>query len=112
MHCNKDGFKTDAPSEVLGDVFRAWCAEHPPVQPPSSDSAAGIMLAPRERTVSVDFSEAGVEEEKKALHKLRGGRFLGNPEKNWGPKSAATGYVNKEVVAGAEESAPKRKKLN
>jgi len=85
-HKQPEALKTNAPSNVVWDIFRAWAKEHPPKKTPIDGSAAQMILGV-EPTIQVDFRipESMKEQSGPA-------RFPLNPEKNWGPKRAATGH--------------------
>uniref|UniRef100_A0A7S3Q1S8 tRNA (guanine(26)-N(2))-dimethyltransferase n=1 Tax=Chaetoceros debilis TaxID=122233 RepID=A0A7S3Q1S8_9STRA len=123
-HKEPQAIKTDAPNSVIWDIMRAWCKEHPPklkskkkqnrlnkkkriknnkgqweavedsgkaneIESPIIVSAAEKILA-KESSITVDFTlSAEIKNKKKAL------RFPMNPEANWGPKKAASGYKRK-----------------
>jgi len=103
-HKEPSAVKTNAPNYVVWDVVRAWCKEHPPAKrkesrrhrkgedqgsnapgnQPDVDIATKILS--REMRTEVDFTiPKGFGERKKAR------RWALNPEKNWGPKKAASG---------------------
>jgi tRNA (guanine26-N2/guanine27-N2)-dimethyltransferase len=84
-HKQPEALKTNAPSHVVWDVFRAWAKENPPKKTPLEGSAAEMILA-AEPKIQVDFT---IPESMKKQAGLA--RFPMNPEKHWGPKRAATG---------------------
>ncbi len=123
-HKEPQAIKTDAPNSVIWDIMRAWCKEHPPKlkskkkqnrmnkkkriknnkgqweavedsgkanekESPIIISVAEKILS-KEPSIKVDFTlSAEIKNKKKAL------RFPMNPEANWGPKKAASGYKRK-----------------
>lgn len=101
-HKEPQAIKTDAPNRVVWDVMRAWCKANPPKiskkkqkklaanetdnanGEPKQVSAADKILAV-EPSIEVDFTVPKGGKGKKVS------RFPQNPEKNWGPKKAASG---------------------
>ena len=107
-HKDPQAIKTDAPNRIVWDVMRAWCKANPPKiskkkqkkleacehggaskQPSAADKILGV-----EPSIEVDFTVPKVRNEKKVS------RFPQNPEKNWGPKKAASGKRKREDVQG------------
>mmetsp|Transcript_10587 Transcript_10587/g.14284 ORF Transcript_10587/g.14284 Transcript_10587/m.14284 type:complete len:354 (+) Transcript_10587:42-1103(+) len=108
-HKEPQAIKTDAPNRIVWDVMRAWCKDNPVAKDSknkkrrkgkdtSSDSNkensenkdAGSKILAVEPSISVDFTiPKSFENRKKAQ------RYPMNPEENWGPKKAASGYKRK-----------------
>jgi len=93
-HKEPQAIKTDAPNQVIWDILRAWCKEHPP--PANTKKAKKESIETKQKilgvepSIDVDFTvPKGLEERKKAQ------RFPQNPEKNWGPKPRASGRKRK-----------------
>ncbi|KAF4701441.1 tRNA methyltransferase 1, partial [Perkinsus olseni] len=107
FHREPMAVKTDAPSEVIFDLARAWALQH--------QEASGVVLKPKiegfldketsslpdsdwrkinfEEPVAKDGDEEKESEDgKEQHHKKRTPMFLPNPESNWGPKRAAAGW--------------------
>ena len=95
-HKDPQAIKTDAPNRILWDILRAHYATHKPKKEPAPESAAAKILA-KEPSIEVDFTSRGNQPKK-----LDVSRFPLNPERNWGPKKAASGIKRK-----AEEDAQK-----
>ena len=125
-HKDPEAIKTDAPNGVMWDILRQWCRDHPPKEgkkadrnkakkkkktlDPSTDEdvetdgtvektfdvCAKILAT--ESGIKVDFTiPKGFNKKKKAQ------RFPHNPEKNWGPKKAASLTAKRKVAQGTEE---------
>lgn len=125
-HKDPEAIKTDAPNSVMWDILRQWCRDHPPKEgkkadrnkakkkkktlDPSTDEdvetdgtvektfdvCAKILAT--ESGIKVDFTiPKGFNKKKKAQ------RFPHNPEKNWGPKKAASLTAKRKVAQGTEE---------
>jgi tRNA (guanine26-N2/guanine27-N2)-dimethyltransferase len=93
-HKEPQAIKTDAPNQVIWDILRAWCKEHPPPESTKKAKKEDIETKQKilgvEPSIDVDFTvPKGLEERKKAQ------RFPQNPEKNWGPKPRASGRKRK-----------------
>ena len=102
-HKQPEALKTNAPSHVVWDVFRAWVKENPPKKTPVEGSAAELILAV-EPKIQVDFT---IPESMKT--QAGPARFPMNPEKHWGPKRAATGFKRVVDCAGSMDE-PSMKK--
>lgn len=115
-HKDATAVKTDAPSSVVWDVMRAWCKEHPPKpkskkkenkrkkrrkdgkQPDAEEEQEkrdeplypGEKILAKEQSTEIDFTIAS-----EIANKTKALRFPMNPEANWGPKKAASGYKRK-----------------
>uniref|UniRef100_A0A7S0TBB0 tRNA (guanine(26)-N(2))-dimethyltransferase n=1 Tax=Pseudo-nitzschia delicatissima TaxID=44447 RepID=A0A7S0TBB0_9STRA len=108
-HKDPTAVKTDAPGRVVWDIMRAWVEENPLKKKPTEGSAAEKILAIERTLKKVDWSipkslkkSTTMSDGKK---KKRISRFPLNPEKNWGPKRAATGKkdeASKEQNVDAE----------
>ena len=86
-HCEAGSLKTDAPPEVVWDVFRAFYFSEGKKLPVDKESVAYKILSAKpsiETTLEVDEE---VEKRLKLEKKIC--RFYNNPEKNFGPKPAA-----------------------
>ena len=86
-HCEAGSLKTNAPPQVVWDVFRAFYFSEGKKLPEDKESVAYKILSAEptiETTLEVDENvEARIKLEKKKC------RFYNNPEKNFGPKPAA-----------------------
>mmetsp|Transcript_39802 Transcript_39802/g.81889 ORF Transcript_39802/g.81889 Transcript_39802/m.81889 type:complete len:690 (+) Transcript_39802:245-2314(+) len=130
-HKEPNAIKTDAPNSVIWDVMRAWCKDNPPKKggkknkkkqkkreaqkagnsegESGPDSAANEppsisdMILSVEPKIVVDFT---IPEE--LNNKKKAQRFPMNPEKNWGPKPAASGK-RKATTADKELQQPPSK---
>ncbi len=103
-HKEPSAVKTDAPGHVVWDIMRAWVEENPLKKKPAEGSTAEKILAIERTLKEVDWSIPEPLKKSKIISsngnkKKRISRFPLNPEKNWGPKRAATGK-REEVGAG------------
>lgn len=116
-HKEPQAVKTDAPNHVVWDVVRAWCKAHPPakrkeskkhrrgeepggaapVHRPDVDIATQILSKEMRTTVDFEIPKGGGGRKKAK-------RWALNPEKNWGPKKAASGR-NKRKTEVEDETA-------
>lgn len=89
FHKEPEALKTDAPSQVVWDVIRAWVKEHPPKKP-SPEGSAGAKIMAVAPSIEVDFSipESLLQKKRQSSNISR---FPQNPERNWGPKRKASG---------------------
>ena len=95
---NPDSIKTDAPANVIWDIFRQWVKLHPISTKRANDTESiGYKILQKEPELSVDF-ETGLTEAKAAREAFQQEyvRYQQNPEKYWGPKSRAVGVKNKQ----------------
>ena len=91
---NPDSIKTDAPAEVMWDIFREWTILSPVKRSKKLvNFPCAKILRMKTKTV-VDF-ETGSSEVKANRKRERLGvtRYQMNPEKFWGPKSRAAGSM-------------------
>jgi len=85
-HASPLGLKTDCPWDVLWDIMRCWHKEAlktTNIRPPEPGSYQEKMLS-KEPVHQANFARNA-----EALSKAKGegkGRFLPNPEENWGPQ--------------------------
>lgn len=95
-HKDPQAIKTDAPSRFMWDILRTWIKQNPLKKEPEKDSPAAKILAV-EPTSEIDFTVPADLKEKIAANNKKGkvSRFPMNPEKNWGPKKAASGHKRK-----------------
>ena len=91
-HKEPGAIKTDAPGHVIWDIMRAWVDQNPLKKKPAEGSATFKILAVERKLTDVDFTAPKKSWTKKGEKKIT--RFPQNPEKNWGPKRAATGIVS------------------
>ena len=75
--------------------MRAWARQNPPAKVAPEGSVAARLLAVEPGTAVVDFTPAASV----LAARRRGGdtvaRFPNNPQRNWGPKSRASGTKRK-----------------
>ena len=81
-HACKDGIKTDAPSNVVWDVFRKWVSLNPVKNISENSPAHSILATPITTNVDLTVREDAITD--KSIP-----RFLPNPRENWGPGSKA-----------------------
>jgi len=79
FHREPQAVKTDAPEKVVFDVLRTWAKAQP------APKVVHPILKHEIETPNIDLSEPDSSE---AV--IRVPMFLPNPERNWGPKRAAT----------------------
>ncbi len=94
---NPDSIKTDAPANVIWDIFRQWVKLHPVASKRANDTESiGYKILQKAPTLTPDF-ETGLTEAKAARKAFQQEyvRYQLNPEKFWGPKSRATGSKKK-----------------
>lgn len=95
-HANRTGIKTNAPSNVVWDIFcQAAEKQKPSKQLPITER---IMSRPRDKIYDFKFNPEIYSESKK-LALLR---FQKNPTRDWGPKPRPAGA--KDVAANENES--------
>ena len=101
-HKDPDAVKTDAPGYVVWDIMRAWVEKNPLKKKPVEGSVAEKILAAERTLKEIDWSvpkslkKVPQSETKNGNKKKRISRFPMNPQKNWGPKRAATGKRTQE----------------
>mmetsp|Transcript_11181 Transcript_11181/g.26875 ORF Transcript_11181/g.26875 Transcript_11181/m.26875 type:complete len:288 (+) Transcript_11181:74-937(+) len=96
-HKDPGAIKTDAPGNIVWDIMRAWVEKDPLKKKPTEGSAAEKILAIERTLKDVDWTipaclrkgSGMTGNNGKKMNKIS--RFPLNPEKNWGPKRAATG---------------------
>ena len=102
---NGELWKTDAPPEVIYDIFKQWKQEKTPEQYLSNvakTSPAHVILEkPRAKDADFDFvlpKSEGQDEPKAGTKRLLRKYFTAS-EPNWGPKPRATGAKKAKVSA-------------
>ncbi|XP_042239528.1 probable tRNA (guanine(26)-N(2))-dimethyltransferase isoform X2 [Homarus americanus] len=86
-HAGKGSIKTDAPSQVVWDIIRAWEKLHPANRAKMTDDRPGKRLLEKQIQTEINFElhpQANPESKKQELL-----RFQMKPERNWGPKVRA-----------------------
>jgi tRNA (guanine26-N2/guanine27-N2)-dimethyltransferase len=124
-HKDAEAVKTDAPSSVVWDVMRAWCKDHPPnlnskknknkakkrqkvqnsskIDKKDTDNGTDDQVLETKEFKSVAEKILCVEPNiqvnfnivDELKNRKKACRFPMNPEANWGPKKAASGYKRK-----------------
>ena len=91
---NPDSIKTDAPAEVMWDIFREWTILSPVNRRKKLVNFPGAKILMKKTKIVVDF-KTGSSEVKANRKRERLGvtRYQMNPEKFWGPKSRAAGSM-------------------
>jgi tRNA (guanine26-N2/guanine27-N2)-dimethyltransferase len=102
FHKDPEALKTDAPSQVVWDVLRAWAKENPPKKALPDDSAGSKIMAVTP-AIDVDFT-VPESMQHKSKESSSVSRFPLNPERNWGPKRKASNN-NKRSAAEEERAA-------
>ena len=102
-HKEPNAIKTDAPDKVVWDILRAWRKKqedsgNSSIKPPKEGSAAEKILS-HEIETKVDFSKpkANIPDFIQSKDVKGVARFPQNPQANWGPKKAATGFKRKAL---------------
>eukprot|EP01119_Soliformovum_irregulare_P012631 TRINITY_DN3292_c1_g2_i1.p1 TRINITY_DN3292_c1_g2~~TRINITY_DN3292_c1_g2_i1.p1 ORF type:complete len:579 (-),score=156.90 TRINITY_DN3292_c1_g2_i1:37-1773(-) len=88
-HTNPSGLKTNAPPEVMWDIFRHWNKLHPAKKYPE-DSPSTIILSKDPELQEVSFDP--LPEFQNVAHVTK---FVHNPE-NWGPGTIGKGRPKKQ----------------
>ena len=104
-HKEPSAIKTNAPSNVVWDVLKAWVEKNPPKKSPEEDSpAAKIISKSKSMDKEVDFT---IPESLKNNNN-NVSRFPMNPEKHWGPKRKASNKrkVDESDIAGNKQESP------
>lgn len=104
QHKEPRAFKTDAPPEVMWDIFRCWVQKHPVGDRGKKENsmAAKILSKPPKLQANFSWPPSLLTPKKKVK------RYPPNPEAFWGPKSKAKGKKRKvEEVVGEEGGAEK-----
>ncbi|KAI9315445.1 N2,N2-dimethylguanosine tRNA methyltransferase [Dichotomocladium elegans] len=86
-HCGPATLKTDAPAQVMWDVFRCWIKEHPVTMDNIPANSPARALLSKEPAIEANF-----ERHKDAYPESRSiklTRYQMNPTPNWGPKARA-----------------------
>lgn len=99
-HASKTAVKTDAPSNVVWDVVRAWVQKNPVKKKHENSPGQAILSKPCEVEVCFDYKPGA----NPASRLLKLTRFPENPEADWGPKARA------RKKPATEELSDKRKK--
>ena len=94
---NPDSIKTNAPVEVIWDIFRKWTSLNPANRSKKLVNGPGAKILMMKTNIVVDF-ETGSSEVKANRKRERVGvtRYQMNPEKYWGPKSRAIGSTRQK----------------
>ncbi|CAG9463613.1 unnamed protein product [Pedinophyceae sp. YPF-701] len=108
-HANPLAVKTDAPWGVIWDVLRQWTKEAAPDKQYDPDGVpAAILSKPIETAVS--FARHVPSLSKAKMNNV--GRFLPNPDENWGPQrkhgKAKIGESAKDIERAAQAKTGKR----
>eukprot|EP00475_Leptophrys_vorax_P019530 TRINITY_DN2674_c0_g1_i1.p1 TRINITY_DN2674_c0_g1~~TRINITY_DN2674_c0_g1_i1.p1 ORF type:complete len:365 (-),score=96.33 TRINITY_DN2674_c0_g1_i1:363-1382(-) len=105
-HCNPSAIKTNAPMHVIWDILKDWVKQNPVKNLTEVHAGFHILQKPA-ILVDVDWTVKGEQ-------KRKGGRFLPNPETNWGPLARAGSKKAREDSAEQtpqEHLAEKAKRL-
>lgn len=87
-HANKLSVKTDAPTEVVWDVVRAWEKMHPAKREKLAKESPALAILTTEFTKEISFDlHPDANPESRKLHMQR---FQVNPTANWGPGARST----------------------
>ncbi|XP_040580173.1 tRNA (guanine(26)-N(2))-dimethyltransferase isoform X1 [Lepeophtheirus salmonis] len=85
-HCHRLAIKTDAPSDFIWDMMRAWKHKYPTSKETKEPVAIAILSKESSNKISFEMHPNAnpVSREAQLV------RFQINPEKNWGPKMKST----------------------
>ncbi|KAI8997460.1 N2,N2-dimethylguanosine tRNA methyltransferase [Pilobolus umbonatus] len=84
-HCGRQTIKTDAPSDLMWDIMRAWVKKNPVVMKNIAENSPARAILSKEPTYEVDFTKhPGCSAESRSEHLVR---YQVNPTANWGPKA-------------------------
>ncbi|XP_064213539.1 tRNA (guanine(26)-N(2))-dimethyltransferase [Tribolium castaneum] len=107
-HMNKTSIKTNAPSELLWDVMRAWESQHPVNKKRLVENSPATNILKKERKFEVSFEHhEGANPQSKKMGFLR---FQQNPMPNWGPGTRATAMVGDNKLEKRKRNQGKRKR--
>ncbi|KAI8138257.1 N2,N2-dimethylguanosine tRNA methyltransferase [Fennellomyces sp. T-0311] len=86
-HCGPATIKTDAPSEIVWDVMRAYVKKKPVVMSNIAENSPARAILAKEPSIKVDFTRhPDAKSESKTIKLVR---YQQNPTPNWGPKARA-----------------------
>mmetsp|Transcript_12381 Transcript_12381/g.40751 ORF Transcript_12381/g.40751 Transcript_12381/m.40751 type:complete len:565 (-) Transcript_12381:377-2071(-) len=105
-HASPLALKSDAPMEVLWDVFRHWIKDHPVKE--ISEKTPGQAILAKEPKLQANFCRAAGSTSKAKEEGIA--RFPVNPEDHWGPKSRAGRAPIDVIVAQATEKQRTKRK--
>lgn len=100
-HVDPNGFKTNAPQQVIFDIFRTYAEQNRDSNVIHSEGTIPFNIMARKGDTLVDFT---IHPASKLLDTVP--VYFPNPEKNWGPKARAKG---KRVRDENEELHPTKK---
>ncbi|XP_034944177.1 probable tRNA (guanine(26)-N(2))-dimethyltransferase [Chelonus insularis] len=91
-HANKLSIKTDAPTEVIWDVVRAWEKMHPAKRDRLTENSPALAILSAKSSTEITFDGHPLANPKS--RKLHLTRFQVNPAPNWGPGTRSTTMIN------------------
>ncbi|KAH6584004.1 hypothetical protein BASA61_007766 [Batrachochytrium salamandrivorans] len=104
-HAARAAIKTTAPANIIWDIMRCWCKQHPPSEKNMSPNSPARKLLATESKIVANF-----EKHPKATpdsYKYNLVRHQENPTANWGPKARPkTAKFEKEPVKEVTMSDP------
>ncbi|KAH6572876.1 hypothetical protein BASA60_006363 [Batrachochytrium salamandrivorans] len=104
-HAARAAIKTTAPANIIWDIMRCWCKQHPPSEKNMSPNSPARKLLATEPKIVANF-----EKHPKATpdsYKYNLVRHQENPTANWGPKARPkTAKFEKEPVKEVTMSDP------
>lgn len=108
-HKEPSAIKTNASNQVIWDILKHWIKIHPPKKPIPINSIAYKILAIPPVLTNIDFitpipkaATTITNSTDDSVKVIKVTRFPMNPERNWGPKPAATKKNKKKMVTTTE----------
>ena len=102
QHKEPTAIKTNAPNDVIWDIFRCWVRKHP-VSAKRGETSPGQIILSKEPSFEANFDGA---HRFRSKAKKPATRFPHNPEPYWGPMSRARGKRPRDEVPADAASAP------
>ncbi|KAL2912376.1 RNA methyltransferase tRNA(m5U54)methyltransferase [Polyrhizophydium stewartii] len=84
-HAAQGSIKTDAPADVIWDILRCWCKQHPPSDKNMSPNSPARRLLAVEPRITANFEKHPKATPDSRKYQLV--RYQENPTANWGPKA-------------------------
>ncbi|XP_017785548.1 PREDICTED: probable tRNA (guanine(26)-N(2))-dimethyltransferase [Nicrophorus vespilloides] len=107
-HMHKTSIKTDAPSNVVWDIMRCWCKDHPVSEKRQFEGSPAKNILSVEPNIKADFTI--LPDANPASRKNGYLRFQMNPQTHWGPGTRATAMVGEEKINKSKRNQGKRKR--
>ncbi|XP_012274208.1 probable tRNA (guanine(26)-N(2))-dimethyltransferase [Orussus abietinus] len=108
-HANRNSLKTDAPSQVIWDIVRAWEKENPAKRDKFEANSPGLAILTSPSTTTVFFDIHPLANPLSRQKHLS--RFQENPTPNWGPGTRSTTMIDSgEVLSKKRKNQNKKQK--